>query len=473
MVRRAKWLVVAATSVLAVAACGDDPKPSTGGSAGDTGEAGSGSPQPPSGAGESQGGSSIEPTPNEGGEGGVSSQGGAGGEVSMVDPTEVRGRLVSYGLGPLYADTWVLIDGKRINVGADGSFSARGVGEKYDLMIFMPDVYLRVYQGLSTREPQLPLRNDALDEGATARSATVRGKLLGGLEPPYGDLTLYQLVSYISDRTRANDTLYDTSSFELEPTWVGQATDTGTIWALQAPYAAGQLPTYSGFGKREVTIADGEIIGSVNGSALTDITLTDPPETIVEGVLTVPDGVEVSSAGINVGPFYDVNPIDAGAFSVVIPSIEDLPVYYTVSFRGADDSAVGSLTRIAPAAGPWALSFAAPPRLSTPTNGATDVDGETIFSWTDVLDETVSTVYLTIGSLGIEIVTAGTAIQLPDFAKVGLRAPKNMPVTWFVTTQGPASTVEEYLSFEHAYYQDAAIETTVHYSQQRTAVTAK
>ena len=114
-----------------------------------------------------------------------------------------------------------------------------------------------------------------------------------------------------------------------------------------------------------VAVSDGEVIGNAAGSELTDITLADPTETTINGVLAVPEGWVTQSSSMAVGPMFDQIVVEPGSFTFVAPNIEDLPVYLGLNLVGPNGEN-GQLAVLAPKKPPWAISFPNPPEMLVP-----------------------------------------------------------------------------------------------------------
>src|SRR5882672_10428739 len=174
MVTRAQAVVVGAVVLVAAGACGDDsskPKPmNSAGSSVDAGQAGMPSDPGPASGGSGAGETAVRPPVSAG-------SGGDGEAGAPVEPaTDVTGQVFA-GTDP-FEGAVVVVGGVTTLSGADGSFVVHHAGAEYQLMVRDPKTKaVFVYEGLKTREPHVNLGPNLQTD---IRSATVRGKLLGG-----------------------------------------------------------------------------------------------------------------------------------------------------------------------------------------------------------------------------------------------------------------------------------------------------
>jgi hypothetical protein len=161
----------------------------------------------------------------------------------------------------------------------------------------------------------------------------------------------------------------------------------------------------------------------------------------------VPEGYDTNTASIRIGGLSDFVVVNPGAFSIVRPDLGGMPVFLGIGVV-APDGSQSSVGALVPEKGAMALAVPEPPEIVSPADGATDIDAETVFSWSGLPKDTFASLYLVIGDMTVVVSTGASETKLPDFSQVGLRPPKNLPVTWDLTAIGKFETIEELLAAE-------------------------
>jgi hypothetical protein len=475
-----RWVVFGGVVAVVASACGSDggktsPGEDTnqagaGGEVASVPEAGTGNAQPGTGAGAGGqpdvvgGGMPGEVMAGGGAGGGAAGAGGEGGAAIVVSP-DVHGTFYGSGDGFL-----VLVNGVNAPIDAEGHFSAPDVADEYQLIVYAPDYkFVEVWDDVRTRAPVIDLN---LSLGDPPYSATIRGKLKGGLSTPYDvadDETVFTELVYASS---TNGYLYPRSSidppegFDLNPQWFGAATDTGEVLALQYVFKNKVGVTeYTGFGRRPMTIEDGNIYGSANGAAATDIQVSAPTVETLTGHLALPTGWTRQSSFVHMGPFMP-DLILENDFSLLVPQLADVPMWLRLEASGADG--LGDFNIPVPTQGPWNIDIPNPPKPLSPAEGANAVTPSTIFSWNGLPNGSVAGVYFEVGDWRIERYTTAPDTTLPDLSALGVTLPTAAEGTWLVEAIGPATTTDDVLTVLHkhnlevadsSYYLDSASRT--------------
>ncbi len=459
MRRYTEWLSVGAVAMAAVVACGDDPpgrSPMTGAGAGGLADGAGQAGDEPGSAGTN--GVPVGGMPGSSGSSGLAGAGpaaaGAGGEGGAAQPVsnDVHGQVRSAYLP--WPNAVVRVNGVSTTTDAAGSFTVEDVAEEYQLVVYLPDYnYVRVYDGLHTRQPLANLGPNIFE--GVEKSATVRGKVIGGAEAPLPQY-LYTEARYVSNtRGHLRTSFFDPpEAFDLDPIWSDPGdTDEGEIWVFQTielPQVG--LTEYTGFGRRAVSITAGDILGSVNGSALTDVTLIDPDEYTVSGQLTAPQGFTIYQDKLFVGPWWTFAQLDLGVNSLVFPDI-DVPKLVNVEMQGTG-AQFANVTWLAPDAADaaWDLEVPPPATLLTPPVAANAVTLQTSFSWSGLPASSVALLWVHIGDWTIERVTTAGSTTLFDLSVFGVSVPVDTEGNWNVQAIGPAASMEEAMAALDSHY---------------------
>jgi hypothetical protein len=217
---------------------------STAGSAGSDGKGGaSGNGGTSSGAtggsgGDAGQGAAPGGTSNTGGDGGTGEAGDAGAGGAPESGTPVNG-LLKHQFGYPHVGWTVKIGDKEAVTDASGEFTITGVGETYDLLIAPTGDHLRLYQGLTTREPVVAMPTIQDDPGRQLNDASVSGTVSNilagdvGMKAWFGDYYLANGLALTSAPAGTWDFSLPISWFFAEdPTQVElfAANSDGTLW---------------------------------------------------------------------------------------------------------------------------------------------------------------------------------------------------------------------------------------------------
>jgi hypothetical protein len=373
---------------------------------------------------------------------------GSGGDGEGGAPveaaTDVSGQVLA-GLEP-FAGAVVVVGGVTTLSGADGRFVVHHAAAEYQLMVRDPKTKsVLVYEGLKTRELRVNLGTDF---GGVVRSATVRGKLLaGGLGDPAPSGARKQVV-YLPKHFGSSTTDFQAplDSFEVQPSWLGDASDEGEVWAVQYLHNIDDgAHEYLGFGRRKVSVTDMGTVGSVDGDAATDVTMTDPVDVTLETHTTAPAGWDVYFIGtVNIGPLSaQIYPV-LGDSTLVIPKL-DVPLLVETTASGPEGDTV---VDVAPPAQGVTLNIVhpKPPQPTSPDDKATGITSDTELFWEGMPENSVANVTVQLGDWRISITTAAGSVKLPDLTPLHVHVPGNISGTWRVGAIGPAATVEQALA---------------------------
>lgn len=481
--RLVSWLAVGlGMTVAGVSACGSDgTTPATPvGEAGASTEGGQGAAANTPSAGQggaetvetmagggASGGAAPEPTPSAG-EGG-------GGAAPVVESKDVNG--VIHGYDEPVPNTKVFINDEQVLTDDAGRFTVKDAPDEYELAVlleFDPYTTVYIYRGLRSRAPTINLAGTF--STPQPQAATIRGRALGGEMPyplPFASFTQTVWESEAHGRL-ALETGDPPAGFDLSFTWFGSNIDKGELYALQGRSDNPANP-WTGWGHRRLVIEAGGYYGSLAGSSLTDVTMTDPEDVTVSGKISVPNGWTFDYPfGYYIGPMVrEGSKINApGPFSFVVPRI-DRPIFAEVRAKG--DSGSTTKTVLVDPDAPLNIDVPLPPQQISPPDGATDVNGKTEFVRSDAPQNGVGGFVWTIGNLNVLMSTSETKVTIPDLKRYGLTLPKGQESSWLVLSEGPAATVDEVAELEQRYYRTSTsvAESTFAIGANRAFFTAK
>jgi hypothetical protein len=375
-------------------------------------------------------------------EGGTDGGQGQAGAPAQPASTDVVGQVLA---GTFQvAKAVVVVNGKVTIADDDGKFRVRNVAPEYELMVRWPgEKLLFVYEGMKTRAPQL---NVAPYAAPRERTTTVRGAFVNGWDTVPANSR--KAVTYVGTQPGYSDTdfFYPRTSFEIQPHWSGEATDHGTIYALQYIYNFDLGPVdYQGFGSREVTITDGQELGDTNGDPETNVTLKDPDDITVATNAVVPKDWDVLHSELWVGPLQLDMAVVAGEGNIVVPKT-GLPTQLTVYSAGSEGTCF-SQAEVKLDADLELVSYL-PPLQSLPEQKATGIKEGDEFFWDGMPANSVATLNLEVGDWTIYVRTASTSAKLPSLAPLHVKLPGNISGAWTMSASGPATTVEESLALD-------------------------
>jgi len=329
---------------------------------------------------------------------------------------------------------------------ADGSFSIPGVHVPYDIVLLPPgrDTAV-VYDGLTRSDPTLVFPFYA----GGARFATITGTV----PPTAGTGSTSTHVFFVSGRDVVGGTPADvtTGAYSFGVGWRSAGgTLTGQLYVLRwTGDALGHPASYDGYASKPLTISDGS---SSSGIDFTAAELTDPPEQIIAGSVTIPTGYTQAVRRLfvffgRVPVYWEESGSLAGDFSYTVPSISGVVSGVSAS---AEDPASrtswyvkngisGNTTNVS-----IALQEAA--HLTQPTNGASAVDTSTSFAWSPGGGTGVNIIWVTPdngASPTFLVLTTLDHAKIPDLTAAGMGLPATTAYHWVVDKVFPVASVDD------------------------------
>ena len=363
---------------------------------------------------------------------------------AQAGETTVQGTLLDPCGQPVAYKTVLVPGHDPVLTGSDGSFAIEGVAPPYDLVVvgasldgfrvYTPMVY---YQGLNDTEPTLTIMPAGFDEGGCA-NVSVSGAV-GPTEQ--SDEYLNGVAVAVGPYLYGSEFVYDEDyelSLGFDPALEGENNATIVALQWQRDLTTGSAVAYTGAVRETLTLADGDNLthdltvteigtGSLNVSASYPDVYTNARARQVPALdgTSLPFGASfaaVDSGGSVALAAPADNSLGLGSYAVLQAMYGGLAGGEYASVSPDDlDGIDGEVVAWQRAAGnEVALELPDPVVPITPLNGATINPAEQSFSWVGPEGATYVVQLNFEGTIGVEIVTKETSIELPDLTSLGV-----------------------------------------------------
>jgi hypothetical protein len=334
---------------------------------------------------------------------------------------------------------------RRLVSDASGAFTVENVPTPYNAIVIDATsvAFATVYVGLTRTDPTLTIGNYQLPK----LSGNLSGQLMGGSYPESSDYsTAFVFGSPEVTPAFPQGGFVDDSSgaYSGDVYWLGPASTTGTLYALQV-HSGGGLPLdYPGYGT-----LSGIVLENDDGLPNQNVTLAPVTTGSLSATVSVPPDYtfEYQAAAFQPAPGVSFPNFWGAAggpasFVYATPSIPGTSLM--VSALASMDQGPGSPTTFAqkqvPAtASSLALSLPAAPSLTVPADGAAGVTLTTPFTWTEFAGG-VYAVSLIGQHEGLVVYVAATSATIPDLTAVGF--PLLGSYEWQVTGIAPVAGID-------------------------------
>lgn len=446
------WLGAVALGLLVAVACGNEsasPTTDAPGGGGD-GQGGAKDDDQPGHAGSNadEGGAGGEAPQNAGGMSQIPSDAGAGGTelggaggVPNTGPklSAISGHIYTWYGSPLAAAA-VSVNGVSTATDEDGAFMLEDIPEVYDLTIVdNSGLAVEVVEGLTSRDIKIPLFNRP-----NPKHGSVAGKLSGGagFPMPKGHLAQVALGADAPMPRGSVNLIPGDFAYTLDASWDQESTLAAEVFALQWAHTANMPTSFTGFGKKAVTLTVDGTLGSEAGDALTNVVLTKPKERTIAGSLKIAGKPTKTVAYLDLGRVFTIElPLKVGDVSVVVPDV-GLDASLEISAEYATGAQSLNMVPAPVGAAGWDVNVVSPPSLSLPVDKATKLAKDATFSWSAQPEHTYSAITWTGDMWTVSVLTADTAKQFPPVDELGIDV-TGTEVAWRVDTFGPVDSVEE------------------------------
>lgn len=365
-------------------------------------------------------------------------------------PSTVNGRVTDLIGGGINGVTVIIGDQTAVTA-VDGSFTIGNVTTPYTAKILLasgPNQVGIVYEGVSTTTPTF--FGTGMNSSPSTAKLTVSIPALGPNQ---------QAQIFFADDTHLNYSNTITSpetSDSLRIYWNGSGNLTGKIVVLVYTFAGGQIVTYDKYGEKLNYVLTN---GSTVSESFTNAELsTNPGETTVSGTIIPPGGYTTPKANILIkfapngsaasGARMD-NEILSAAYTFVVPT--GLPSSFTIGIEGRSSGTLGEnnqkLITVNAGTSGNNVNLIASGNLSSPTNGATNIDTNTNFTFNSSSGGVTLIAFSSPGRSFIVITgsTSGSA-KIPSFSAYGLGLGSNINYSWGVTRFPTLSSVDAFVS---------------------------
>jgi hypothetical protein len=345
----------------------------------------------------------------------------------------------------------------------NGQFTMEEVEIPYDACVLAFYCYPLAevaYEGLTRSDPVFTVAADVNQTGTvppTNRSATIAGQL--SPLPDSGDSTCVAFCcpDFYSFTTATN------GNFSWSNTWIGQSTQTGSLYALQWQNDAGSgLPaTYKGYGTRGP-------LDLSSGANLTgqDIALSAVGTSQVSGAATLPGGYSLLSRtmglrvdGFGYLPIAAEYPPAAADFTYQVPQVAGGKIEVVLTAQNAAGDFSSATWLLSPGASGAAMALPTAVALVQPGNAAAGINPGAPFSWTAFAGGLHTLGLATWEGSVLHTYTAHTAGT--DFSRDEWPYQNYDQYTWTVSGSTQFSSVDEATSGPLSSGSDAAFGTAV------------
>ncbi|HVJ16281.1 MAG TPA: hypothetical protein VM686_12655 [Polyangiaceae bacterium] len=367
------------------------------------------------------GAAASAPSTGAGGESGAGNSAQAGAAGSPAVDTSVHGKVMHEFGGPLPG--WqVVIGEKKVITNELGEFTVPDVGETYDLLVAASDDHLRLYQGVTTREPIAVMSLMDGDPGWVVHTAGIAGSVLNTLTPTtFLEVWIHGRLEMTFPATGAPPP--EPGSYANVVTWnhdenPAPAEVRGVQLKDNTTWRAGILSR---------SLAAGVDYSGVN------VTLEDLASRTVITTPELAPGVSLTTVVQCLSEHCDsLAPLPMGS------SVGDA----RVEVRGTHLSGTTkTFARPTDDENELTLLLTAPSGLFAPTNAATGVSPGTEFSWQPYADG-IHVLKISAAGYLVEVYTSGTSFALADIAAATYGTGTH---TWKVLGLGPATSVDDYV----------------------------
>jgi hypothetical protein len=327
---------------------------------------------------------------------------------------------------------------------ATGGFSVASVPTPYNATVLDSGGAIAVqYQGLTRADPSLV---DVLTL-AQPRTSNLAGGFTGGTYPE-PDATYSTQMVFASPQTDLESSTSLSvpslgSTYSGSVNWVGAATTTGAIYALEIHSSGAGLPLdFPGYGTLSNVLL--EDMGSLTGQ---NVALGPVTTGTLSGTITPPAGYSVTAKDLYLvtAPAVVLEVVfdnsAPASFSYTAPNIADTSLTLLSNITGAGGSTVSTTTGLTATSSGVAINPLAPPILSLPVASAAGVTVTTQFSWTNFTGVYLVIFKPTSGPV-YYVFTTATSTTIPDLTSVGLPLPAATAYTWQILGFSAEATVD-------------------------------
>ncbi len=372
---------------------------------------------------------------------------------SPVGVTSVGGRVYGF-------FSCTPVQGAKVKVGnkapvetdANGVFPVvSDVQVPYDIVTLSPGyaagdpaASINVYEGLTRPDPIVRI-DDLNGSGPNwNQSITVSGNLLGAI---MASNALVRLSAPDLDWGCTVDLTAVPPNYSCSSVgWYGTSAVTGKLRALSWNVDGSGAPTdYVGFVEKDVSFTSGAIVSGF------DLTLsTVGGKATVSGTISAPEGFAINYETAEVD---FANPVarflvaadtsGSSSFSHIIPTIAGAQVAMTAAAYAGASSIIARTVVPAAAATGIVVDLPAPPSLTEPADGATDIGPGSVLRWTAVPGASYL-VFVTPVSGGPSLfaVTSRSEFRIPDLSGMGAGLQAGLVHSWYVSATAPCATTD-------------------------------
>jgi len=347
--------------------------------------------------------------------------------------------------GTPYALKTVIIGSQTTTTDNNGVFTINNVTTPYDVFLLTYATTAVVLKGLTVSKPQI----GGFIGGALSSSMTVQIPTV----VPGSKATVLFADTSSNSNVNGTGTIYEGSSnvnFNLGGP--NGNIISGIVYVLQyTQNAAGVITGYTKFGQQGVTIT----LGTNPTITFTPPQLTtDPGESNVSGAVNAPVGYAGVSADLrlNFGAKNNIQNdgmnlqiINNSAFSFVVPSGLPSTLKLSIEARSTNPSSHKILS-VTPGTSNAVINLEQSPVLTSPPNGAVDIDTNSLFTYNQGSGTGINIVVMYNFGSSFTIYTKDNSVKIPNLAAYGDPIGAMVQYDWFVARVNEFNSMDAFCS---------------------------
>jgi hypothetical protein len=336
---------------------------------------------------------------------------------------------------------------------ANGMFSLTVTSLPYSLALVPPTLNdVLVFKGLRRSDPTLSY--DIVNFAGQAL-ASISGTVSGGAGFPQAPSNATRLLFGVPNLllpgvpTQASTN----GAYNLQASWFGGDTITGTVHALQySTDTNGRIDAYKGYGKRTSvqvsrsgTLPNQDVVLGTVSSAPVTLNVTWPTgisfdKYFADSYLMFPlsQGGEMFLESVQSG-----TPLSSATF--VLPDVPGAQNRIVVAASKNGPTLTGAIKLVTPGS-TIDVNLPQPLAQAAPTDGATNVSSQTVFSWSGINQAMSVVTFFAQGGSGLNrivIYTTDTTTTIPDLSALGINVFNGTAYQWRPLIYAPIASLDE------------------------------
>jgi len=348
-------------------------------------------------------------------------------------------------LGTPYTSKTVIIGSQTATTDNNGTFTINNVTVPYDIYFLATSSSVQVLKGLTITNPQMPATpGETLSQTMTVQIPVV----------PIGSRASVLFIDTSSNPNVNGVAFIDegTNNNTVELGGPDGKVLNGIVYVLQyTRNAAGVITGYTKFGQQGVTIT----LGTNPTVNFTPLQLSTVPGTAnVSGIVNAPAGYTGVSSylKLNFGAKNNISHdgttlqvISNSAFNFVVPT--GLPSSAILNIVARSNTPIArKLLSVSPGTSNALINLDQASVLSTPPNGAVNIDTNSLFTYTQGGGTGINIVAMGSGAISFVIYTNENTVKIPNLAIYGYPIGQNVQYNWVVKRSNEFNSINDFCS---------------------------